>query len=156
MNHSAVSKQHKQLSLTTSAISSKLEEIEALRNVVLSTATNDDNQLDLTVLNKLKNMLNVINLHTSSILHDLNDLQIVDGVYRENEFAAKVTQAIEGVLDMMGPHVDQLYEFSMGMMKEKYKNALAVAHAQAPSNEHDLTDELDPLNHPNFRPLRPH
>lgn len=160
MNHKAVSDNHKKLSQTSSLIALKLAEIEKLKDVVLASEMNDDRQLDLSVLTKLKNMLNVINLHTASIVNDLNELQIADGVYRENEFTARVSQAIEGVLDMMGPHAEQIFSWSMGLMKDKYKVDLESRYdrtkEQSINLENGLDEELSPLSHPNYTPLRPH
>lgn len=155
MNHKNLQSSHIHIASFKGDIQSKLNELDKLIEVVgNSPKPLEASGQEMPLLSKLRNMLTVLNLHTTSILNDLAELRIADSAYRENSHTTEITSFIEKIMTVVAPHSDMIYTQTMSAVSETYKQQLKSLEAAKALENDSSNDNL--FNNPLYMNLNRH
>jgi hypothetical protein len=156
MNHKAFHDCHLRIYAFKEDIQFKLGKIEELLLVVSNDISEPNaHRTELMLLSKLKNMMNILSLHASSILNDLSDLKIADAAYLENARSKQVFEIIENVTDVVAPQTDMIFEQTINQITKDNAHLIKLAKDKALEREREHShDSL--MDHPFYQNLNRH
>jgi hypothetical protein len=137
-------------------VQSKLSELDKLIQVVgNSPAPSKASGHELILLSKLRNMMNVLNLHTTSILNDLSELKIADSAYRESNHTKDVAEFIDQIINVVAPHTQFIYLETVSKVSEIYKESISDYNAKMHASENEQSKD-NAYNNPYYMNLNRH
>lgn len=156
MNQKHLQASHIHMSSFKGDVQSKLSELDKLIQIVgNSPAPSKATGHELMLLSKLRNMMNVLNLHTTSILNDLAELKIADSAYRETSHTKDVAEFIEKIINVVAPHSQFIYLDTVAKVSETYKDSISAYNAKMHAVENEQSKD-NAYNNPYFMNLNRH
>lgn len=155
MDHKLMQADHREIVEYKNSLELKIIEIDNLIAAASNSAVSAEQ--DLKILSKLKNMVNILNLHTSSILQDLDSMKISDSAYRETPQTIEMLAVLEKVVEVLAPQSEVVYAKVISGMNKQYGQIVDAARRAKLDPTVELDQSLeDHTNNPYYTNLNRH